>query len=208
MPAHKTEQIPSKQRAGAVGGIAKREASRHQQEAAGLSVGMPLHEAGGTVKVIMPARVAAAPQRHRGVVVAPRLLLGSQRTPLDAGFLSSHRVSHVLCVASELPCEAAGDVDQHHVDISEPVADNEDTATKLDTAISWACDAIDGGGGVLVYCRRGLNRSASVVAGALMRQQSLSADAAIDVVCKAQRKANPCKALVALLRRRAAVSRA
>ena len=137
---------------------------------------------------------------HRGCVVAPRLLLGSQRTPADPAFLRAHKVTHVLCMAAELPVVPLKDSVHHRrISVAEPVTASAEVAEAIADAITWASVALDGGGVVLVYCRRGQNRSAAIVVGTLMRQNSLSFSDAMAMVCRAQRKACICSALQRLL---------
>lgn len=146
---------------------------------------------------------------HRGVVVAPRILLGSQRTPFDAAFIRRHGVTHCLCCAAELPIQSpATTAHLHRAAISESMC--ADSAWRLFAdAVEWGTMALASQGTLLVYCKQGWNRSAAVVAGILMQQQrDLSPDAALVVVRAAQRKAAPKAPMFAVLKRLSSTSHA
>uniref|UniRef100_A0A7S0J4N9 Rieske domain-containing protein n=1 Tax=Calcidiscus leptoporus TaxID=127549 RepID=A0A7S0J4N9_9EUKA len=147
------------------------------------------------------AKQAAA---HRGVVVGPRLLLGSQRTPADANFMSRHHCSHALCVARELPWPVQGahreGVRYHRIPLDEPMGDTA-AIEGLSRAIEWGFAAHEAGGIVLVFCKRGQSRSASVVAGILMRLLQVEAAAALALLRTAQPSARPDQALRSALDR-------
>ena len=152
----------------------------------------------------MPKGRQAQPPAHRGVLVAPRLLLGSQRTCTDPAFLVEHRVTHCLCVARELPWppqRAAGAaVCYHRVPLDEQMG-AEPALAALRETVEWGVAAHAEGGSVLVFCRRGLNRSASVVAGILSRAEGVDVTAALEAVRRAQPKMAPESVLRAALSR-------
>ena len=148
----------------------------------------------------MPQK-ARPPPAHRGRVVAPRVLLGSKETVNDDAFLAEHAVTHLLCCAREVPeVRRHSKLVAHRVELEETMG-VEIMWPLFRDAVRWGADAHAVNGTLLVYCRRGLNRSVATLCGVLMQVQDVSAEEALSMVLQVQPNALPQPALRECLRK-------
>ena len=151
-------------------------------------------QAAAPAKPAVPVSAAAAAWRHKrhcGVVVAPGLLLGSKGSQQDTAYTEG--ITHVLCCADEL--QAPKRVWPQYKRLPLQERRRRDTDEQVDamilSGVAWAVDARLAGAAVLIHCRRGLNRSAAVTCGVLMRERGIGLAEALACVKRAQRKAAP-----------------
>ena len=141
--------------------------------------------------------------RHRGVVVAPGLLLGCKSSQNDPSF--THGVTHVLCCAEELVKSKRSWPHCKRLLLRERRRrTDEEVDANVHSGVTWAVEARAAGATVLIHCRHGLNRSVAVTCGVLMRERGIGMAEALACVKKAQRKASPDMQLRGSLERLAA----
>ncbi|KAF7370086.1 Phosphatases II [Mycena sanguinolenta] len=134
------------------------------------------------------------------VTMTGALYLGSMAAAHDVDLLRTHKIAHLVQVL-EVPWMPAPDNTEfacYRIDI-------EDTSSaKLQPHLEEACDYIrttlSRGENVLVHCQQGVSRSASIVIAYLIREHSLSYDAAFDIVRQRRRCIKPNAGFIKTLR--------
>jgi protein-tyrosine phosphatase len=120
--------------------------------------------------------------------------------PARPGSQLELRITHVLCVAVDLPHPYPHDFTYMTV----PVLDSPeaDLRRHFDSAFVFIDEALQSGqGGVLVHCFAGRSRSVTVAVGYLMRRERLSMQAALDAVLAVRPIAQPNSGFMQLLAR-------
>jgi atypical dual specificity phosphatase len=116
--------------------------------------------------------------------IRPHLWLGGAPTyRRDYHFIRDHGITAVVNIRAERQDETAF-FDQYgitHVQYPVPDVMVPDEAT-ITRAVDWITAAVDEGRVVLVHCAKGRGRSATLVAGYLMREEGLSFEAARDLL--------------------------
>jgi len=100
-----------------------------------------------------------------------QLYLGSAKAAQDRELLKKHKITHIVNVTSGIPCHFEDEFDYFHMAVRERARA---IGKHFDEAIHYIRQAIESGGRVLVHCRHGINRSASVVIAYLMETESLT----------------------------------
>ncbi|NGX58846.1 MAG: hypothetical protein K940chlam3_01754 [Chlamydiae bacterium] len=114
-------------------------------------------------------------------IIEGKLYLGSKHAAEDRDLLLEHRITHILNVTNTIPCHFEEDFTYKKI----PVSNRElEIVKRFEEAIQF----IEEGERVFVHCRRGVNRSASMVIAYLIRSRSFSYQEAHDFV--QARKAN------------------
>ncbi|PAA82275.1 hypothetical protein BOX15_Mlig010338g2, partial [Macrostomum lignano] len=116
--------------------------------------------------------------------VIPGLWLGGRNAAKNAQVLRSRRVSRVLTVDDlNLPdrlLEQFDDGAHRFVRLEDHAREN--LLDRLQECLQFIGEALEGGHNVLVHCRVGVSRSASVVIAYLMQSQQLAFQSAYDLV--------------------------
>ena len=110
------------------------------------------------------------------------------------------RITHVLCVAVDLPFPYPTDFQY----LTVPVLDSPDVDLRqhFDSAFAFMDEALQSGqGGVLVHCFAGRSRSVTVTVAYLMRSQQMSMHAAMNAVLAVRPIAQPNSGFMQLLAR-------
>ncbi|KAJ7227709.1 protein-tyrosine phosphatase-like protein, partial [Mycena haematopus] len=128
------------------------------------------------------------------------LYLGSMAAAIDHDLLRTNGIAHLVQVLEVPWMPASGDAGFacHRIDI-------EDTsAAVLQPHLAAACDYISAslarGDSVLVHCHQGVSRSASIVIAYLIREHSMTYDAAFDYVRQRRQCIKPNAGFVKTLR--------
>ncbi|KAK0735226.1 protein-tyrosine phosphatase-like protein, partial [Lasiosphaeria miniovina] len=134
--------------------------------------------------------------------IAPRLFLGNFSSSYDVETLKKHSITSTLSLMTEKSPRWMDPHVQHHVSAARRLfipavdADWMDILSKLDEI----CEFIDKQlampigtvpGGVLVHCRMGISRSATVVIAYLMKKHGQSVDEALAAVRAKRRIVSP-----------------
>lgn len=94
-------------------------------------------------------------------------------------FLVKHGITHVVCLTQDpSPARTYGSVKNLHLPIDDEP--DSDMLSQLAGAVAWISEAVASGGQVLVHCRAGRSRSATVVAAFVAQSTACSAEAALD----------------------------
>lgn len=116
---------------------------------------------------------AASYSRFEASEIMPNLYLGSWLDADSVDELQKHNVKRVLNVAEECPvstsCAAAmaqGAIQVKKLDLRDH--SDEDITSHFKEALQYIHDGIERGEGVLVHCRQGVSRSATIVLAYLM----------------------------------------
>lgn len=106
--------------------------------------------------------------------IIKNLWIGSERDAADASFMKKHNIRLIVNATDAVPVYVRG-IKVLRV----PVGDSPEYQEKMGKYIPIATVAINDvlahGHGVLVHCRAGMNRSATIVAGYLMFKKGISA---------------------------------
>lgn len=115
-----------------------------------------------------------AVREHDADLIIPNLWLGNYKSALDINFINKHHIKYIINITPEIPC-----VFKHVTYIRLPicdkvVCDNMDMNNIIDHIVKVIYYGISHGAGVLVHCRRGHHRSASIVLSFLMRYMKMT----------------------------------
>src|SRR3990167_330996 len=117
------------------------------------------------------------------------LLVGNYKDAGDLRFLTSHRVTHILCSAAELTPLFPGRFKYKHV-----VADDVpyfNLSRYFDGAADFIHDAMRSNGVVLVHCAAGISRSVSLTLAYLMKYERMKLAPALSLIKSRRFIANP-----------------
>lgn len=126
------------------------------------------------------------------------LLIGNYKDASDLRFLSTHRVTHILCSAAELSPVYPGRFKYKHV-----VADDVpyfNLSKHFDAAADFINEAIKSNGVVLVHCAAGISRSVTLATAYLMKHERMKAATALSMIRSRRFIANPNPGFVRQLR--------
>lgn len=115
--------------------------------------------------------------------ILPGLWIGSEGDARSAAFFRKHDIKLVINATRNVPfADRGADVRGYRVPVNDDPADNEIMARHLPIVVMVIDEALRYGGGVLVHCRAGMQRSAAVVAAYVMYKMGMSADEALEFV--------------------------
>jgi Dual specificity phosphatase, catalytic domain len=117
------------------------------------------------------------------------ILIGNYKDAGDIRFLTSHKVTHILCSASELTPLFPGRFKYKHV-----IADDVpyfNLSKHFDAAADFIHEALRSNGTVLVHCAAGISRSVSLTIAYLMKYERLKLSAALSMIKSRRFIANP-----------------
>jgi Dual specificity phosphatase, catalytic domain len=117
------------------------------------------------------------------------ILIGNYKDAGDIRFLTSNKVTHILCSASELTPLFPGRFKYKHV-----IADDVpyfNLSKHFDAAADFIYDALRSNGNVLVHCAAGISRSVSLTIAYLMKYERLKLSAAFSMIKSRRFIANP-----------------
>lgn len=126
------------------------------------------------------------------------LLIGNYKDASDLRFLSSHRVTHILCSAAELSPVYPGRFKYKHV-----VADDVpyfNLSKHFEAAADFINEAIKSNGVVLVHCAAGISRSVTLATAYLMKHERMKAATALSLIRSRRFIANPNPGFIRQLR--------
>lgn len=130
-------------------------------------------------------------QRHYSSFAASKITdhvyLGGYSDAINTPELERRGITRVLNLAEECPVMPSSTIETLHIPLKDH--SDEDIAKHFETAVRFLRDAVRAGRSVLVHCRFGVSRSATIVIAYLMRYGSedssecpLSYDDAFDYV--------------------------
>ncbi|CEM30965.1 unnamed protein product [Vitrella brassicaformis CCMP3155] len=126
--------------------------------------------------------------------VRDRLYISSEEVAKDKSMLLSHGISHVVNAAVECPNVFENDpnmrIQYHTLDLRDKGTQVLDESV-LESTVAWIQGALDNGGSVLVHCKAGISRSATLVIAYLMRVEGMSYDEAVEEVRKVRHAVDP-----------------
>ena len=105
------------------------------------------------------------------------LYIGNWRDAQNRAFLVNHKITHILCSASELRPVFKKNYEYMHVQANDTIYYN--IFKHFDAAASFINNGIEKGGTVLVHCFAGISRSSSLTIAYLMKYRKMSLTAAL-----------------------------
>jgi atypical dual specificity phosphatase len=145
---------------------------------------------------------AASARGPASVVIPPSLYLGSYGAASSSGFLEANGITHVLSIGNDAAID-----DQHqrpNINYLAVHLSRQPTRLGADGAIGAAAPFIDGslgnGGKILVHCKQGISRSATVLAAYLMKNKGLTLNQALGTIIRARPVARPGHQLLSYLK--------
>jgi protein-tyrosine phosphatase len=110
------------------------------------------------------------------------VFLGNYASARDKDSLQSKGITHILIVASEFLPQYPADFSYHRLPIED--GPGQDVLSQFETTNGFISQALTSGGKVLVHCRRGMSRSATVVLAYVMNTLQVDLRAAMSFVRK------------------------
>eukprot|EP01043_Picozoa_sp_COSAG02_P049003 COSAG02_NODE_4879_length_4870_cov_1.554391_4_plen_222_part_00 len=134
-------------------------------------------------------------------VLQQQLTIESQTAAIDSEWQAEAGITHVLCCARELkkahlpgghkgqPPASSARVQRMCVSLLDIMDDQTATINMFRKGVRFIEQAIKSGGHVLVHCKRGRNRSSSLVCAYMMQREAWSVDETIEFVKRAHHNA-------------------
>jgi atypical dual specificity phosphatase len=132
---------------------------------------------------------SAARNTFEATEILPLLFLGTYCDAASEEDLKRHHITHILNVAQECPvaCQANRTIITKQVKLIDN--SDEDIARHFDDALQFIHNARKAGEGVLVHCRMGVSRSATIVLAYLMKYGK---DTSVPVSSQCSQRENGC----------------
>jgi len=123
-------------------------------------------------------------------VVPGAVYLGGYQVAGDLACLQRHGITHIVNMAADV-CDSS--FPQHFSYLTYYLKDtnNEDISPLFYRTLDWMQSAVERGGRVLVHCREGVSRSATMAIAYLMWRQGLSFEAAHEKLRRSRPICNP-----------------
>lgn len=111
------------------------------------------------------------------------LWIGSEGDSQNADFLSKHNIKFIVNCSNSIPfLDGHNDIEHYRVPIDDDPSNNAIILSHFPVIVRSIDSVLQRGKSVLVHCRAGMQRSASVVAAYLMYKYKLSADDAMRAI--------------------------
>lgn len=108
--------------------------------------------------------------------IIPNLWLGNYKAALDLNFLLTHKIKYIVNITVDVPCPYKH-INYAHLPIRDLVAcNNQSMIHEIDQLVDFIHHGLTHHVGVLVHCKEGHHRSASIVMAFLMKYGSLCYD--------------------------------
>lgn len=116
--------------------------------------------------------------------IIPNLWIGSERDAMSASFFKKHTIRLVVNATANIPFGEHADAGRYRIPVDDHPDENEVMLRHLPIVVPLIDDVLRHGHGVLVHCRAGMQRSATVVAAYLMWKRGLTTDQALEFINK------------------------
>jgi len=123
-------------------------------------------------------------------VVANAVYLGGYQVAGDLECLQRHGITHIVNMAADV-CDNSFPDQFNYLTYYLKDTNSEDISPLFYRTLDWIQNAVDSGGRVLVHCREGVSRSATMAIAYLMWRQGMSFEAAHEKLRKARPICNP-----------------
>mmetsp|Transcript_121232 Transcript_121232/g.354378 ORF Transcript_121232/g.354378 Transcript_121232/m.354378 type:complete len:781 (-) Transcript_121232:182-2524(-) len=123
-------------------------------------------------------------------VIPGALFISSFQVAGELESLRKHRITHIVNTAADV-CQSCFPDQFNYITYYLKDTNNEDISLLFYRTLEWIQSAISSGGRVLVHCREGVSRSATMVIAYLMWRFSLSFEAAHEMLRKVRPICNP-----------------
>lgn len=123
-------------------------------------------------------------------VIPGALFISSFQVAGDLESLRKHQITHIVNSAADI-CDSCFPNEFHYTTYYLKDTNNEEISLLFYRTLEWIQSAISSGGRVLVHCREGVSRSATIVIAYLMWRFNLSFEAAHEMLRKVRPICNP-----------------
>jgi dual specificity MAP kinase phosphatase len=110
--------------------------------------------------------------------IIKNLWIGSEKDAADMAFMKKHNIRFIVNATDSVPVYAK-DIKSLRIPVGDDPYYSEKMGKYIPIAVIAIHDVLSHGHGVLVHCRAGMNRSATVVAGYLMFKKGMTAQKAM-----------------------------
>lgn len=112
-------------------------------------------------------------------LIVPNLWLGNHKSAFNRAFLKKYKIKYIVNVTTEIPCHFQ-DITYFHLQV-----DRKNCQTSLNhinQAVDFIRNGLNKNQGVLVHCRNGHHRSASIVLAYLIKYRGLNFNHGINYI--------------------------
>jgi len=115
------------------------------------------------------------PKYYPAKQIIPGLWIGSEGDSQDRSFFRQHNIGMIVNCSNTIPFKSTPGVEEYRVPIDDDPSNNGIILSHFPVVVRAIDAVLSRGKSVLVHCRAGMQRSASVVAAYLMFKHHMSA---------------------------------
>jgi len=114
--------------------------------------------------------------------IIPGLWIGSEGDSQSRSFFRQHNIGLIVNCSKTIPFKSTTGIDEYRVPIDDDPRDNATLVNHLPVVVRTIDAVLSRGKSVLVHCRAGMQRSASVVAAYIMFKHKVTANDAMQAI--------------------------
>jgi Dual specificity phosphatase, catalytic domain len=155
----------------------------------------PVHTRPSTTRpsTTTPSTTTPFLQPENGCEVYPNIYLGNYLFASDKNLLIGLGITHIVNAAKEIPnyFKDEPEVIFQYIHLNMDDIPQENASRFFEISRKFISNAVKGGGKVLIHCRAGISRSATILMYYLMKTIGISAQQALNLIRQCRPIANP-----------------